>query len=206
MKFKKKSQIIAGVLFVAFMAFFLIGCQKAEAANKIGKNDYDVNGIYNIAIPSGGGNATILGFSFDKANGSYVESITLGEESYHLFEGTYRVEESKDLVICTPTKGEEQRFIIAGKYLIADGFFYDGQIPEEDTFDLMCVYENSAGGSSLLAFSKNGTYMESGGTTSSSGTYTRDGDFIHRTTDGGTELADFIIYKGQISNAFYIKQ
>ena len=59
---------------------------------------------------------------------------------------------------------------------------------------------------STITFAKDGTYQESGGTSNAEGTYTRDGDFIHRTTKDGNAQTDFIIYNGLISNAFYIKQ
>lgn len=203
---KESKRIIAGVAVAVMLTAILSGCGDAKANNRIGKNDYNVSGVYNIAIPSGNENAaTILGFNFNKKQGTYVESITLGGESYTLFEGTYTVDENSSHVECIPSKGETQTFIIAGTYLIADGFFYDGIIPDGKSFDLVCTYENSAGGLETITFSKDGTYLQMGGSVSSVGTYERDGDFIHRTTKEGTALADFIIFEGQISNAFYIK-
>ncbi len=189
------------------LAAVLSGCGRKTAESRIGENNYDVDGVYNVVIPSGNeAAATILGFEFHKADASYKETITLGQESYVLYEGIYEVDEAADLVTCTPSKGDVQNFVIAGNYLIAEGFFYDGMIPDGTTFDAVCTLENSAGGTSTITFKEDGTYKESGGASRAEGTYTRDGDFIHRIAGDGSSQTDFIIYGGHISNAFYIKQ
>ena len=204
----KNKKTISRMACLMILAAVLAGCgSRTTTEKKIGENNYDVDGVYDIVIPSGNEAAgTILGFEFNKADGSYKETITLGEESYTLFEGSYEVDETADLVTCTPKKGDVQNFIIAGNYLIAEGYFYDGEIPDDTSFDAVCTYTNSSGGTSTITFAKDGTYQESGGTSNAEGTYTRDGDFIHRTTKDGNAQTDLIIYNDLISNAFYIKR
>lgn len=204
----KNKKTISRMACLLILAAVLAGCgSKTTTEKKIGENNYDVDGVYDIVIPSGNeAAATILGFEFNKEDGSYKETITLGEENYTLFEGSYEVDETADLVTCTPQKGEVQNFIIAGDYLIAEGYFYDGKIPDGTAFDVVCTYTNSSGVTTTITFAKDGTYQESGGTSNAEGTYTRDGDFIHRTTKDGNAQTDLIIYNDLISNAFYIKQ
>ena len=204
----KSKKTIGRSACLMILAVVLAGCgSKTTTEKKIGENNYDVDGVYDIVIPSGNeAAATILGFEFNKEDGSYKETITLGEENYTLFEGSYEVDETADLVTCTPQKGEVQNFIIAGDYLIAEGYFYDGKIPDGTAFDVVCTYTNSSGVTATITFVKDGTYQESGGTSRVEGTYTRDGDFIHRTTKDGNAQTDLIIYNDLISNAFYIKQ
>lgn len=203
----KNKKTVSLLAFSIILAAILSGCGRNVTESRIGENNYDVDGVYNIVIPSGNESAaTILGFEFHKEDASYKETITLGQESYVLFEGSYEVDEAADLVTCTPLEGEVQSFIIAGNYLIAEGFFYEGKIPDGTSFDAECTLENSAGGITTITFGKDGTYKESGGTSKAEGTYTRDGDFIHRSTKDGSSQTDFIIYNGHISNAFYIKQ
>lgn len=203
----KNRKIISLLVLSLILAAILSGCGSKTTESRIGENNYDVDGMYNVVIPSGNESAaTILGVEFHKEDASYKETITLGQESYVLFEGSYEVDEASDMVICTPLEGDVQSFIIAGNYLIAEGFFYDGEIPDGASFDAECTLENSAGGITTITFRKDGTYKESGGTSKAEGTYTRDGDFIRRSAKDGSSQTDFIIYNGHISNAFYIKQ
>jgi hypothetical protein len=185
---------------VALAAFALAGC----GSDEIGENDYDVNGTYQMEVASGDEDGTVFAYNFSKEDGTFSETVTIGENEYTLASGTYEVNTEDDLVQTVSDSGTKQDFLIYGDYLIADGFLYEGEIPDGTTFDMTCVYTGEEGNTSKMEFSKDGTYTFTG-SVKSSGTYKRSGSVIKVTPDDGGSLVDFIIYNGKITNSYYKK-
>jgi hypothetical protein len=205
---QKKIRIaVLVIVLVAVLAAILVGW--LLKGNTSGSNTEQVEGTYAIVISSGEDtDSTVLAFDFSLEDMTYRESITVGGTAYDLAAGTYTYDKEAAKVVCTPDSGSDsQSFILFGEYLLADGYFYEGEIPDGKNFDAVCTYTNSAGTQTVITFSSNGTYTEEGGTsTATGGTYERKGDRIVRTAADGSPLVDFLIYQGQISNSYYVKQ
>lgn len=185
------------------ITFSLFGCG-SKSSNEIGENDYNVDGVYQMEVDSGDSDSTVFAYAFSKKDMSFKESITIGEADYELASGSYEIDQQNDLVHTTTDKDVKQDFVIYGKYLIADGFFYDGEIPDGKTFDVTCEYTGEAGNTSKITFRKDGTFSFAG-SNKSEGTYERDGSLILITTNDGSSLVDYIIYKGRICNSYFKK-
>lgn len=192
--------LIAGILIHRYMS------KNGASVNVTGteKADTEINGTYQITIPSGESDPTIFSMIFDSKNGTYTQSIAVGDKGYDLATGTFEVDGDK--ITCTPETGDPTSFTITGKCIIADGYFYDGdEIPDGDeTFDATCQTESSSGSLTVIAFSKDGTYKQTVDSTETSGTYKRNGYLIDRTGDDG-DVMDYVIYDGKISNSYYLK-
>jgi hypothetical protein len=203
--------IALAVLLVAIVCVVSVGIFTGMLlkASTSGGGPEQIEGTYAIAIASGEDtDSTVLSFVFSAEDMTYRETISLGEKEYDLAAGTYTYDAQSAKVVCTPdSDSDAQTFFVSGDYLFADGYFYEGEIPDGKTFDAVCTYTNSAGTETVITFSADGTYTEVGGTsTATSGTYTRKNDTITRTASDGSPLVDFQIYEGQISNSYYVKK
>jgi hypothetical protein len=174
------------------------------SANEIGENDYDVSGTYRMEVASGDADATVFSYNFSGKDMTFTETLTIGENVYELASGSYEVSTEDDLVQTVSDSDVEQDFVIFGEYLLADGFFYEGDIPDGTTFDMKCIYTGEAGNTSTVEFHKDGSYTFTG-SIKSTGTYQRNGSVIEVTPEDGSSLVDFIIYNGKITNSYYKK-
>jgi hypothetical protein len=188
---------------VALAALMISGCG-AVSANEIGENDYDVSGTYRMEVASGDADATVFSYNFSGEDMTFTETLTIGENAYELASGSYEVSTEDDLVQTVSDSDVEQDFVIFGEYLLADGFFYEGDIPDGTTFDMKCIYTGEAGNTSTVEFHKDGSYTFTG-SIKSTGTYQRNGSVIEVTPEDGSSLVDFIIYNGKITNSYYKK-
>lgn len=208
-----KKQVIAIVCVIIVAVGLIAGILISRYMNKDGdtvnvtgteETDTEIDGTYQITIPSGESDPTIFSMVFDSKKGTYIQSIAVGDKGYDLASGTFVVDGDK--ITCTPETGDPTSFVINGKCIIADGYFYDGdEIPDGDeTFDAACHTESSSGSVTVIEFAKDGTYKQTVDSTESSGTYKRNGYLIDRTGDDG-DVMDYVIYDGKISNSYYLK-
>lgn len=168
------------------------------------ETDTEIDGTYQITIPSGESDPTVFSMVFDSEKGTYTQGIAVGDKGYDLASGTYEIDGDK--ITCTPETGDPASFVITGKCMIAEGYFYDGdEIPDDaETFDAVCQTESSSGTVTVIEFSKDGTYKQTVDSNETSGTYKRNGYLIDRTGDDGDAM-DYVIYNGRISNSYYLK-
>lgn len=192
---------IAKMLCMAVLAAGLAGCGNAK---EMTENDYDVDGVYQMEVATKDSDNTVWAYHFWKENGTFSETVTIGDESYELLNGTYEIDEDNGLVHTKADSGNVQDFIIAGEYLLADGFFYEGEIPEGETFDAVCAYTGDAGTTSTVDFSKDGRYTFEG-SIRSAGTYKREENMITMENKNGSSVVNFVIYNGKISNSYFVK-
>ena len=188
---------------VALAMTLVAGCGGTKQGD-IGANDYNVDGKYQMEIASGDSASTVFAYHFSKEDMTFSETVTVGDTDCELLAGTYEIDESNDLVHTVSDKNVKQDFVIYGQYLIADGFFYEGEIPDGKKFNASCTYTNEAGSTSSIEFKKDGTFSFSG-SMKCSGTYEREGQRILVHTDDGSSLVDFIIYNSKISNSYFKK-
>ena len=199
MKNKKRmmASIIAAVIIIVVAVVVVI-------MNKTGSRD-GLAKEYACVIPSSSESTTTFEISFDSSKQTYQENISVGKSDVALSTGTYTVDEDK--VTLTSDSGDVQNLIMYEKYLVATDYLYDGTIPEGDTFDASCSYMNSNDVEYTLTFKADGTYTEDDNGSVSEGTYERDGELIKRTTsDGSKGMIDYLIYKNQITNSYYVAQ
>jgi hypothetical protein len=187
----------------AMAMLMLAGCG-AVSADVIGENDYNVDGTYRMEVASGDEDSSVWAYNFSKDDMTFSETVTIGENVYELASGSYDINAEDDLVQTVDQKDEKQDFVIYGEYLLVDGYFYEGEIPDGTTFDMTCVHSVDDETVSKIEFKSDGSYTYTG-SVKSTGTYQREGDVIELTATEGTSLVNFIIYKGKITNSYYIK-
>lgn len=199
MKNKKSmtASIIAAVIIIV-VAVVVVVVNKTGSMDGLAKE-------YACVIPSSSEETTTFKISFDASKQMYQENISVRKSDVALSAGTYTVDGDK--VTLTSESGDVQNLIMYEKYLVATDYLYDGTIPDGDTFDASCSYMNSNDVEYTLTFKADGTYIEDDNGSVSEGTYERDGDMIKRTTsDGSTGMIDYLIYKNQITNSYYVAQ
>lgn len=166
---------------------------------------------YRCIIENGSKNDTVFGLDFDSADMTYKEYLEAGETSSTLDEGTYEVKDGKWITKSTKEKPSAS-YIKDGEVLLAEGAFYQGELPEGDNFNAVFVYEKKGELKNTLTFQLDGTYdeeivsygvKEGDSTKTTHGTYERKGNTIARVTDAGEKLLDFYIYNDRITNAYY---
>lgn len=201
-KSRKKMIITIAVIVVVL----LIGLVVLFAC--LNRNTKDAGGLYTsyeMTVESGDSDATVFYMSFDKSAKTYEETLGVGDESVSLGKGTY---EEKDGTL-TLTSDEDktiQSFAVQGKYLVATDYLYDGEIPDGDTFEVKCSYINENDAEYSITFREDGTYTLDSNGDVTEGTYKRDGDFIKRTDDSAAGSIDYLIYKNQITNSYYVAE
>ena len=188
--------IVFAVIAVVILVYMLIAF----------RNKKDANGLYEtyqMSVSSGDSAKTVFCMTFMPSDQTYVESLTVGEKSTQLSKGTY---EEKDgiVVLTSEDKDNVQSFAISGKYLVATDFLYDGDVPDGDTFEATCKYTNKNNATYTISFKKDGTYTLDDNGDSKDGTYKREGDLIKRTDSSGDGAIDYLVYKNQITNSYYV--
>ncbi len=154
-------------------------------------------------------------YRFDAEKGTYEE--VWGDSV--LMTGTYTVD--GDTITGTTdgnkdigAQSETEVFLVRdNKYLIPKNFIYEGTIPDGDTFDAECVLKDSSGTEYTVRFKKDGsfTYTAKGSSedddgSGTTGTYEREGDFLHRSNTDGVPMADYYIYDGKLAGFVYTKE
>ena len=166
---------IMTILLAAIMTINLAGCGTPGKEEKVGSQEVD--GTYQMEVATENADSTILSYQFDKEAGTFSETVAVGDKSYEL---------------------------ATGEYLIADGYFYEGEIPEGESFDATLKYTGEGGTTSVVVFNKDGTYTFTG-SMKSVGTYKRTDSLIEMDSTDGSTLVNFLIYQGQISNSYLKK-
>lgn len=193
---------IMTILLAAIMTISLAGCGTSGKEEKVGSREVD--GTYQMEVATENADSTILSYQFDKEAGTFSETVAVGDKSYELAAGTYQLDEEANLIHTVTEKGASQDFVIDGEYLIADGYFYEGEIPEGESFDATLKYTGEGGTTSVVVFNKDGTYTFTG-SMKSVGTYKRRDSLIEMDSTDGSTLVNFLIYQGQISNSYLKK-
>lgn len=199
---KKKIAIIASliaailVIVVVILVVFL---------NK-DSNSKDSSGLYSkytMKFDSADKTVTIFSMDFNKSDKSYEEKVTVSDKVSPLTKGSY---EEKDGMITTTSDSDKTslKFAVMDKYLIPTDFLYDGKIPDGDTFEVKCSYTNKNKAVYSITFRKDGTYTLDSNGDIKDGTYKRTGNTIKRTDDASKEAVDYLIYKNQLTNSYYI--
>lgn len=148
----------------------------------------------------------------NERTGTYEELLNAGSSSSVLNHGTF--ERQSDGIKTVNKDKEENMLYYYGKYLVSEKGLYEGTVPEKKMFSR--TFSNEVDGESKveLVFKKDGTFTQNivrysaaldGSDTEDamSGTYERDGKFIKRTKDDGTEAMSLIVYKGQLCTSYY---
>ena len=169
-----------------------------------------------MAVPSGERSSTTYLFHFNVERKTYSEEAqTADMDPIVLSSGSYTCMEKDGAGILTARadSGEEQKYLLDGKYLIGQSCFYKGMIPDTDTFEAVCTYTEDTGLYHKIMFHEDGTYDEKVGSAAdmedeeklaaAHGSYRRDGDKIRREADDGSRLIDFLVYNGKITNSYY---
>lgn len=178
----------------------------------LNRNSKDVGGLYSsyrMEVQSGSSDETVFRMNFDKSAKTYEETLKVSDKAVTLSEGSYR--EKDGTIFLTSDEDStadsgEQAFATEGKYLIATDFLYDGEIPDSDTFDVKCSYVNENNAEYSITFREDGTYTLNSNGDVSEGTYKRSGDLITRTDESSEGTIDYLIYKNQITNSYYIAE
>ncbi len=179
---------------------------------------------YNLTHPNTGGlNGTytcqlteedsyIFQMHLDETTAEFM--ITVGTDD-RMSSGTYCVKGNTLTLKNGDTKSE---YDIIGDCLLGTGYYYEGSIPDGDTFDASITQTTDAY-SLKLDFASDGTYTstitsgsdgDSSDTTAvTKGTYRREGEFLYRTRqeeDGGEMPAPrLMILHCRVNSNFYIK-
>lgn len=174
-----------------------------------------VEGTYSCeyAVNGSEDNSLIVYYKFDAEKGTYEE--LWGERS--LMTGSYTVEEDTVTLVSDGkeeigAESETIKFLIQDDLLIAQDYIYEGSLPSDDTFDAECTMTDVAGQEYVVRFSKDGSYtytvkgMEGREDNTLSGTYEREGNFLHRTNADGGPMTDFYVYDGRLAGIFYTKE
>lgn len=170
---------------------------------------------YTCVISDGSSNDTVFTLEFNNEEMTYQESLTAAGQSTDLDKGTFKQE--GNAIVANSEKSKKQiSYIIDGDYLLAKDALYQGTIPKGNTFEAECIYMAEGECQTTVTFHENGRYeqkiisadkngsLEPGSEVETGGTYDREGNIIHRTSDAGELLLDFYIYQNQLSNAYYI--
>ena len=211
----KHKRRIPGELLVAVILVAVIICGVFVAYRWDAGKRKSVAGTYSckFQVNSSENNSITVYYKFDADKGTYEE--LWGERS--LMTGTYTVEGDKITVVSDGKEelgagSETDTILVKDKLLIPESYIYEGEIPSGDTFDAECTMNDIAGQKYIVSFSKDGKYTytvqnKSGGNDSSmSGTYEREGDFLHRTNAEGVQLTDFYVFEGKLAGIVYTKE
>lgn len=219
--------IIIGVLLVVVIVvgttIYNRGKSTDDSSTKIAKTitpnpEKKEGGVktYSCVISATGSNDTVFRIAFNANDMTYAESIYAGNQSTTLDAGSYEKEENKYVV--TSAKGKaKQIYVEDGEYLVAQSALFTGKVPETDTFEGSFVYEVKGQSKTTITFKEDGTYeqtllsyakKENSGedkdsTQTTTGKYTRKGNFIHREPDNKDSLMDLYVYDGQLCNGYY---
>jgi len=215
MKNNQKRRLLPGEYLIAAVlaGAIIFGVWFAMHADE--KKRKSVEGTYSCEYALNGSedNSIVVYYKFDAQKGTYEE--LWGERS--LMTGSYTVD---DDTVTLVSDGKEEigaesetiKFLIKDNLLIAQDYIYKGSLPSDDTFDAECTMADTAGQEYAVRFSKDGTYTyiikgtdgrEGHAVT---GTYKREGDFLHRTNADGGPMTDFYIYNGKLAGIFYTKE
>lgn len=107
-----------------------------------------VKDTYVMAVPSGERSSTTYLFHFNVERKTYSEEAqTADMDPIVLSSGSYTCMEKDGAGILTARadSGEEQKYLLDGKYLIGQSCFYKGMIPDTDTFEAVCTYTEDTG-------------------------------------------------------------
>lgn len=178
------------------------------------KNEADIT-RYSCVIAEKGdeedsGSAFCL--ELNEKTGTYEELLNAGSSSSVLNHGTF---ERQSEGIKTVNKDKEENMLYySGKYLVSGKGLHKGTVPDKKTFNK--TFSNQVDGESKvdIVFKKDGTFTQNivrysaaldGGDMENamSGTYERDGEFIRRKKDDGTEAMPLIVYKGKLCTRYY---
>ncbi len=212
---KEKKKLIPAEFIAAAVIAAVIIAAAALAIRSDEKKRGRVDGTYSCEFPINGSETKSITvfYKFDAKEGTYEE--LWGERS--LMTGSYEAE--NDTVTLTSdgneqlgAESETETFHILDNLLIPENYIYEGALPSEQTFEAECTMKDIGGQQYAVRFEKDGSYSytvkSASGEENSrlTGTYVRDGDFLHRMNADGAQMTDFYVYDGKLAGIFYTKE
>ena len=197
----KKKIIVGAVIAILFVFIAVVTIVVLYVSKNISS---ELKSTYLMEIQSGDSDSTIFRYIFE--DGNYTEMIGVGDKEYQLDSGSYTVKDDEVVCVSAGENSRTESFVIAGEYLLAKDYIYEGVIPEGKTFSAKCTFASDTSDSSV-DFSEDGTFVYTSSSSGIvSGTYERKGDFISLNASNGASLIDFIVWNNRITNAYYIAE
>lgn len=148
----------------------------------------------------------------NEKTGTYEQLLCAGTSRSVLNHGTF--EKQEDGIRTINKDKQENIWYYEGKYLISGNSLYDGKVPEGKTFDKTFTSVVDDESKVEIVFKKDGTFTQnivryaagldgSDAEDDIKGTYEREGKFIRRKKEDGTETMPLYVYKGQLCTSYY---
>lgn len=171
----------------------------------------DIAAAYSCDLGVYGEDNTTLWVLFDNSEKTFVNRI--GDET--VAKGSFSTRGNEILTSVEDEDGNEAaviKYLLDGRYLLIEDGLYNGEIPDEDTFEAVVEKTDSLGNTIRYTFREDGTYTcleipdgtEEKDGTSMEGTYSRDGNVISRTLSGN-EMIPFYVYENHLFVSYYVE-
>ena len=194
------------LLFLSVLGSMLLFCSCGKNENSL--SDESVLGTrYELTVSNGSYSPTIWSMSFDPDQKTYKEKISVGETESVLSEGTYSWDSEGHRVTCTDKDGKTSTYIRYGIYILAEGYFYEGQNYGEGTPSGLYTMNGSNEVVEYIQFEGNNFSAFTDNSTPITGTWVADGKVIRLSAENGTTLIPLVMYDGnKLTNAYYIRK
>ncbi len=211
MEKKRRMRIVEAFVIVLVTAGIIFCIQSDNRRSKAELKD-----TYVMTVPSGERSSMTFMLYFNLERGTYSDEGQTADTDPIVFGSGAFSREEKDGATVITTKadsGETKKYLLDGKYLFVQEYFYKGTIPDTETFEAVCTYTEDSGLYHKLTFHEDGTYEEAAGSAADAedesqltviyGSYWRDGKKIKRESDDGSRMSSFVIYNGKITDSYY---
>ncbi len=171
-------------------------------------NPFEKGGEFGYGISIGSGEKpTLIDLYFNSETNEYKMTVTVGELSSDIETGTYSYDAASSTINCVTTSGTEEQYYYDGQYVIYSKSMYE---PFEEASigdkEISGKFKHvmTDGDTDIIDFSDR-TFVRAIDTEMYTGTYTIDGRFVKMVVTDGSEWVDFLIYDGNLSNTYYIR-